>query len=172
MKLYITSILLAIGLITQVACTQNQILASMEGALAATQVTLTVLEAENPANAPLYAEISDAISNLPSAFQATSIELSTNDPEALKYTKIASYFAASLQNIDSLPPDARAICKGIVDAIQAFLGTLQPATSSKSVTATNAGSKPIIVPAKDLSTIYSITERLNKLREKSILHKK
>jgi hypothetical protein len=156
---------------TQVACTQNQILASMEGALAATQVTLTVLESENPSNANLYGQVSDAIANLPSAFQATSIELSTNDPEALKYTKIASYFAASLQNIDALSPDARAICKGIVDAIQAFLGTFQPSKSNKSVTDTNVASKPIIVPAKDLSTIFSITERISKLREKSLLHK-
>ncbi len=73
MKHRLISIILAIGLLAPMACTNNQKLATLEASLAATQVLLVTLEAQDPSHSELYGAISLAISGLPQAFQKTAV---------------------------------------------------------------------------------------------------
>ena len=110
-------------------CTSGQVLVTLETSVAATEalvVSLTVVGNIGPVTA---AEITAAIVGLPKAFQQTSAELATTDAAAIKYAKIALYYAPTLESIKLLPPAAQVYASALVAAIQTFLDAIAPAAA-------------------------------------------
>jgi hypothetical protein len=165
MKQKIMSIFTVLVMLVTSACTQDQRITSLEGVIDSLELLLPILEATNPQNANLYAMIGSAISGLPTALQQTQAELVSNDTDAIKAGKIATYFASSVLALNVLPPAAQAIASGVLVAIQKFLTSLSPYDGNMKLKASyrNNASHKYTLPDKYQNKTFDISDRVGQL---------
>lgn len=132
----------ALAMVALAGCSQDQVLASLEASVAATEALVVTLQATGQMNPTTASEIESAIAGLPAAFRETATELSSNDNDAEKAVKISGYYDSTIAALQVLPPDARAYASAISASIQAFLSGLRRAQVVRSVTPQPADGKP------------------------------
>ena len=163
MKQKITCIFTVLVMLVSSACTNDQRITSLMDVIDSLELLLPILEAANPQNAAIYAMIDSAISGLPTALQETQAELASLDTDAIKASKIATYFADSVLALNSLPPLAQVIVAGVMKAIQSFLAAIAPtATLQKGSKNVGVGHK-YSLPTKYQNKIFDITNRVRYL---------
>ncbi len=118
----LTAVALALAFL--MGCTQNQILATLEASVAATETLVAALQVAGKIDPSIANEIENAIASLPAAFRETASELSSMDAEAAKAAKIASYYATTVAALQVLPPEAQTYASAISASIHAFLAGL------------------------------------------------
>jgi hypothetical protein len=126
----LTIVTLAMALL--IACTQNQVLASLEASVTATETLVASLEVAGKISPSIADEIETAIADLPDAYRETAAELSSSDSAAARAAKIAGYYSATIVALKALPPEAQVYASAISASIQAFLSALQPAQATRS----------------------------------------
>jgi len=119
--------IVALAMVVLVGCTQDQVLASLEASVAATEALVATLQASGKISPAIASEIENAVAGLPSAFRETTAELASSDSTATKSAKIAGYYASTIAALQTLPPDAQAYASAISASIRAFLSGLMPA---------------------------------------------
>ena len=139
------------AMVALAGCSQNQVLASLEASVAATEALVVTLQATGKMSPATASEIESAIAGLPVAFRQTATELTSNDNTAEKALKISGYYASTIAALRMLPPDARVYATAITASIQAFLSGLRPAQLVRSVTPEVAREKPDSKRLKALS---------------------
>lgn len=127
----LTIVALAMALL--VGCTQNQILASLEATVAATEALVATLQVAGKISPTTADDIESAIAGLPAAYRETAAELASSDNAAVKVEKITEYYASTLAALRMLPPEARTYATAISVSIQAFLSGLRPDQATRSL---------------------------------------
>jgi hypothetical protein len=122
----------ALAMALLAGCTQEQVLASLEASVAATETLVASLEVAGKISPTIADEIENAIADLPAAFSETAAELSSRDNAAARAAKIAGYYSATVVALRALPPEAQVFASAISASIQAFLSGLQPAQATRS----------------------------------------
>jgi ABC-type phosphate transport system permease subunit len=141
-------------------CGQNQILATLEASVSATEVLIGALEAGGKIPPSVATEIEDAIAQLPDAYQETTLELASTDSDAVKAVTIAGYYAATLAALQVVPEEAKAYAAAIAGSIEAFLSTLaQAQTPAAHTTAQARGARKF-----DSQRLQAIANRAITLR--------
>jgi hypothetical protein len=156
------AIILLVAMLTSQGCPTQTKLGSLENLITSLEVLLPILEQADPARASIYAQVDQAIQGLPQALQATQTELATQDNDWVKAGKIAGYFGPSIQNIQALPPTAKVIAQGVLNAIQAWIKAITPTTPPPTTLKVGKG-KSYPLPGKDVDRIFKLTERIGKL---------
>ena len=151
---------MALALAFLMGCTQNQILATLEASVAATETLVAALQVAGRIDPPVANEIENAIAGLPAAFRETASELSSVDSEAAKAAKIASYYASTVAALEVLPPEAQTYASAISASIRVFLSGLPQTEVPRSLTpggasAPASGAKATKFDAKRLNAIGS-----------------
>ncbi len=169
----------ALALAFLMGCTQNQILATLEASVAATETLVAALQVAGKIDTSVASEIESAIAGLPAAFRETASELSSMDAEAAKAAKIASYYASTVAALEVLPPEAQAYASAISASIHAFLSGLPQTQATRSLapggtfgpaprTVADSGASATKFDAKRLNAIGSraavLEDRLGKLK--------
>lgn len=129
--LKLTAAALAMALL--MGCTQNQVLATLQASVAATETLVAALQVSGKIDAGVASEIENAIAALPQAYQETTAELASSDADALKSVKIAGYYATTIAALNALPPDAQAYTAAVAASIQAFLADLPQTTGTRAI---------------------------------------
>ncbi len=120
-------------------CSQNQILATLEASVAATEVLVGALAVTGKIPPEIAVVITDAIAHLPAAYQRTTAELASADVGAVKAAKIAGYYAETLAALQATPADAKVYAVMIAGSIEAFLSALAQAPAQTANTTAKAG---------------------------------
>lgn len=141
---------LVVAMVCLAGCSQEQVLASLEASVAATEVLVGTLQATGRINATTASKIEVAIAGLPTAYQQTAAELSSTDSSAIKATKISGYYASTIASLQALPADAQVYASAISASIQAFLSGLTPAQDTRAL---QRGGEPVRLDAKRLKAI-------------------
>lgn len=119
-------------------CSQNQVLATLEASVAATEVLVGALAVTGKIPPDVALAIEGAIAQLPDAYKQTAAELGSADADAVKAVKIAGYYAETLAALQVVPEDARAYAAAIAGSIEAFLSTLAQAPAQNAHTSLKA----------------------------------
>lgn len=141
----------ALAMLTLAGCTQDQVLASLEASVAATETLVATLQASGKISPTTASEIENAVAGLPAAFRETTAELASSDSTAAKSAKIAGYYASTIVALQTLPPDAQAYASAISASIQAFLTSLTPAQTERSAGPTALSPAKLATPAAHTS---------------------
>ena len=120
------AVLAAATMLTQTGCTGSQILTTLEGSVAATELLVAALAANNTIPADIAGPLEGAIADVPAAYTQTAAEIASSDTNAIKALKITAYFANSLQALKVLPPAAQVYAVPVINAINAFLNEINP----------------------------------------------
>ncbi len=120
-----------LAMVLLAGCTQNQILASLEASVAATEVLIGTLEVTGRISPTVADELQSAIFQLPAAYSQTAAELASNDSAATKAAKVTAYYADTLTWLNALPPSAQIYAEAISASIEAFLSSLHPADANR-----------------------------------------
>ncbi|MGA2500307.1 MAG: hypothetical protein ABSH20_21405 [Tepidisphaeraceae bacterium] len=126
------------------ACTQTEVLTTLEASVTATEAVVTALSIAGKIDPNTAGLIESAIADLPDAYSQTATELASSDSPAVKAAKIAGYYAATVSKLNALPPQAQLWASAISAAIQTFLETLGPASTAATVGAARAGTPFVI----------------------------
>ncbi len=145
-------IAVALAMALLVGCTQNQILASLEASVAATEVLVATLQMMGKISPKTADQIELAIAGLPAAYRETAAELASSDDAAAKVAKVAGYYSATLAALQALPPDAQIYAVAISESIQALLSGLRPAQGARPMVAV---AEPVKFDARRLNSIAS-----------------
>jgi hypothetical protein len=116
----------AAAMLTQTGCTGANILTTLEASVAATELLVEALAANNTIPADIAGPLEGAIADIPAAYTQTAAEIASSDTNAIKALKIAAYFANALQALKVLPPAAQVYAAPVIDAINAFLKEINP----------------------------------------------
>lgn len=150
MKLLMTAVLilcLALG-----GCASNQVLATLQASVAATEALLVTLQIAGKIQPATANAIENALINLPEAYSQTAAELATTEDAAMKAVKISGYFATTIYQLNMLPPDARVYASAITAAINAFLNSLSVGQQALKAGKPGASTSPAL-DAKSLQEI-------------------
>jgi len=134
LKLTVTALAMAF----LIACTQNQILATLEASVAATETLVATLQVAGKIDPAVANEIENAIAGLPAAYRQTAAELSSLDADAAKAVKIASYYASTVAALQVLPPEAQIYAAAVSASIQAFLSDLPQTRAARLLASSKA----------------------------------
>jgi hypothetical protein len=121
----IIAVATAMGLMA--GCSQNQVLTTLEASVAATEVLVGALSVTGQIPPGIAMVITNAIAQLPAAYQQTTAELASTDADVIKAAKIAGYYAESLAALQAVPDDAKVYAVMIAGSIEAFLSSLAQA---------------------------------------------
>ncbi|MGO9239625.1 MAG: hypothetical protein ACLQBJ_02355 [Bryobacteraceae bacterium] len=141
-------------------CAQNQILATLEASVSATEVLVGALEAGGKIPPGVAVAIEGAIAQLPDAYQETSVELASADSDAVKAVTIAGYYAATLASLQGVPQEAQVYATAVAGSIEAFLSTLAQAQAQ----AAHAPAKARAAKEFDAHRLQAIASRAAALR--------
>ena len=122
--------IVALAMVALMGCTQNQILATLEASVAATESLVASLQIAGKLNPTVADAIENAIADLPAAYRETAAELASSDNAAVKAAKVTGYYSATIVALRMLPPEAQIYATAISTSIQAFLLGLQPAQAT------------------------------------------
>jgi len=125
--------IVALATLVLAGCSQQQVLASLEASVAATEALVATLQANGQMSPITAGEIESAIVDLPAAFRETAAELSSSDTAAAMAAKITGYYASTIVALKALPPEAQIYASAIAASIQAFLSGLPPAEATRSL---------------------------------------
>ena len=141
-------------------CSQNQVLATLEASVAATETVVEALAVSGQIPPLAASAIEHAIAQLPAAYKQTTAELASTDSNALKAVKIAGYFAGTLTALQGVPAPAKVYATAIVKSIEAFLTKLAEVSGqgAHAEPRVQAGSK---FDPKELHAIDTRAEALN-----------
>ena len=112
------------AMVVLAGCSQNQVLATLEASVAATETVVEALSVSGQIPPLAAAAITGAIAQLPAAYKQTTAELASADSNAVKAVKIAGYYAATLTALQGVPGPAKIYATAIVNSIEAFLTKL------------------------------------------------
>ena len=156
----LTAVALALAFLT--GCTQNQILATLEASVAATETLVSALQAGGKIDPTVASAIEGAVAGLPAAFQETAAELASADVQALKAAKIAGYYASTEAALRALPPAAQVYASAISASIDAFLSQLPQGQSTHAMASrANVSSAPAARAAAGEAKVRFDAKRLN-----------
>lgn len=141
---------LIVAMVCLAGCSQQQVLASLEASVAATEVLVGTLQATGRIDSTIASEIETAIAGLPTAYQETAAELSSADSSATKVAKISEYYASTIASLQALPPDAQVYASAISASIRAFLSGLTPTQDARAL---QRGGESVRLDAKRLKAI-------------------
>jgi hypothetical protein len=141
---------LIVAMVCLAGCSQQQVLASLEASVAATEVLVGTLQATGRIDSTIASQIESAIAGLPTAYQETAAELSSADSSATKVAKISEYYASTIASLQALPPDAQVYASAISASIRAFLSGLTPVEDARAL---ERGGESVRLDAKRLKAI-------------------
>ena len=168
MKAKIFKIMAAAAVAAMLAgCSQNQVLATLEASVAATEVVVEALAVSGRIPPEAAAAIEGAIAQLPDAYKQTTAELTSTDAAGVKAVKIAGYYAATLTALQGVPDSAKVYASAIADSISAFLSKLGQGQAQMAHVA-SAKAQAVRFDAKELKDIdaraSALGERLAALK--------
>jgi hypothetical protein len=126
--------IVALAMVALMGCTPNQILATLEASVAATESLVASLQIAGKLSPTAANAIENAIAGLPAAYRETAAELASSDNAAVKAAKVTGYYTSTMVALKMLPPEAQTYATAISASIQAFLSGLQPAPAVRSFT--------------------------------------
>ncbi len=152
-----------------VGCTTNQVIVTLDVAVASTDALVLSLAASGQMDPVTSAQVVAALSPLPGVAQMIVAELSSADSDVVRAQKISAALEPVLARIQALPPTAAAITSACLAAWQAFLAAYPvPATAARV-----GGASSTKFSAKDLNRIgekvFKLTEDTSKLDQKVTL---
>ena len=114
--------ILALALVLAlVGCTTNQVLATLDAAVIASELAVTALAANGQISQENAAIVMSALSPIPDAASQIVAELASTDPDAIKAGKVAAITAGVVAGLQGLPPNVQVYVQAALAAWQKFL---------------------------------------------------
>lgn len=130
------------GLLMQVACSQSQVITTLDLVVTAADTAVTVLQATGTLPPGTASLITGYLNQVTAGVQFATTELASSDSNAVKASKIVGYFA--MIAVPNLPPGTVqtvvAVVQAVANAVANFLATLP----NMSLTAADQKALPMV----------------------------